>query len=104
MSNYERPRRRAGELISDFPWIHLGIGLFGNAAFVVGSAMFFFKSVETAAIWVFVVASTGMFIGSVGELIVRIEKRRQAGSGSARKAAASDRDAASAGGSKAVPA
>ncbi len=72
-------RRRLPALLNDFPWVHLGIGLVGNAAFVVGSAMFFFKSTETAAIWVFVLASTGMLIGSVGELMVRIERRRAEG-------------------------
>ena len=72
--------RRKGlpALLHDFPWVHLGIGLLGNAAFVVGSAMFFFKSTETAAIWVFVLASAGMLIGSLGELFVRIESRRLA--------------------------
>ena len=38
--------------------------------------MFFWPAVKTAAIWVFVVASLGMLVGSVGELLVRIEKKR----------------------------
>jgi hypothetical protein len=70
-------RRRLTTFVHDFPWIHIGIGLIGNLAFVIGSVMFFYKSVETVAIWVFVVASAGMFIGAVGQLLVRIERRRQ---------------------------
>ncbi|MGK2852835.1 MAG: hypothetical protein ACSLE3_01805 [Microbacteriaceae bacterium] len=34
-------RRWLGAALRDFPWVHLGIGLFGNAMFVVGSVMFF---------------------------------------------------------------
>jgi hypothetical protein len=48
----------------------------GNLLFVIGSVMFFFKQVETGAIWLFVLGSAGMLTGSVGELFVRIEKRR----------------------------
>jgi hypothetical protein len=66
-------RQRASRFVRDFPWIHLGIGLVGNLAFVVGSVMFFYDGLATAAIWVFVVASAGMFVGSVGELVVRMQ-------------------------------
>lgn len=68
--------RWIGAILHDFPWLHLGIGLFGNAMFVVGSVLFFDKSVMTLAIWLFVVGSLGMFLGSAGELLVRIEKHR----------------------------
>jgi hypothetical protein len=68
--------RKLRRIVRDFPWVHLGIGLFGNAAFVVGSILFFFKSVQTLAIWIFVVASVGMFIGSLGQLLVRIDRDR----------------------------
>lgn len=66
----------AGAALRDFPWVHLGVGLFGNAMFVVGSVLFFYKSLMTLAIWLFVIGSLGMFLGSVGELLVRIEKHR----------------------------
>lgn len=68
--------RWLGTLLREFPWLHLGIGLFGNAMFVVGSVLFFYQSVMTLAIWLFVIGSLGMFLGSAGELLVRIEKRR----------------------------
>ena len=58
-------------LVRDFGWIHLGIGLFGNFCFVVGSILFFktFEAWYTVAVWLFVVGSTGMFVGSLGQLL-----------------------------------
>ncbi len=70
-------RRWIGTALRDFPWVHLGLGLMGNTLFVVGSVMFFWKSVNTLAIWLFVLGSLGMLLGSVGELLVRVEKRRR---------------------------
>jgi len=72
-------KRRIGEFLGDFPWVHLGLGLVGNAAFFVGSVLFFWESTMTAAIWLFVIGSLGMLIGSLGELLVKVEKRRQGG-------------------------
>lgn len=70
-------RRWVGTVLREFPWVHLGIGLVGNALFVVGSVLFFWESVMTLAIWVFVIGSLGMFLGSVGEILVRVEKHRR---------------------------
>ncbi len=69
--------RWVGTALHEFPWVHLGLGLTGNTLFFVGSIMFFFESVKTLAIWLFVIGSLGMLVGSVGELLVRIEKRRR---------------------------
>ncbi len=73
----EAERRWVGTALRDFPWVHLGLGLAGNSMFVAGSVMFFWSSVKTLAIWLFVFGSLGMLLGSVGELLVRIEKRRR---------------------------
>ncbi len=62
--------------LRDFPWIHLGVGLAGNLLFVIGSVLFFFDRLQTAGIWLFVIGSAGMLVGSVGEVLVRVEKRR----------------------------
>lgn len=70
-------RRWIGTALREFPWVHLGLGLAGNTLFVVGSVMFFWASVKTLAIWLFVLGSLGMLLGSVGELLVRLEKRRR---------------------------
>lgn len=71
------PRRWIGAVLRDFPWAHLALGLLGNTLFVAGSVMFFWSSVKTQAIWLFVFGSSGMLLGSVGELLVRIEERRR---------------------------
>ena len=76
-AEHDTERQWLGTAVRDFPWLHLGLGLAGNLMFVVGSVLFFFKSVETAAIWLFVVGSLGMLVGSIGELLVRIETRRR---------------------------
>lgn len=70
-------RQWIGTALRDFPWVHLGLGIAGNALFVVGSVLFFWVSTETVAIWFFVIGSLGMLIGSIGEMFVRIEKRRR---------------------------
>lgn len=70
-------RRWIGTALREFPWVHLGLGLVGNTLFVIGSVMFFWASVKTLAIWLFVFGSLGMLLGSVGELLVRLEKRRR---------------------------
>jgi hypothetical protein len=66
-----------GTALHDFPWIHLSTGLVGNLLFVIGSVMFFWPSAKQLAIWLFVLGSVGMFLGSVGELLVRVEKHRR---------------------------
>ncbi|MEU3240935.1 YrhK family protein [Streptomyces anthocyanicus] len=58
-------------LLQDFPFIHLIIGGFGNTAFLVGSVCFLFPSLERIALWLFVLGSLGMFVGSLGEVFVR---------------------------------
>ena len=70
-------RRWLGAVLGDFPWVHLGLGLFGNTLFVVGSVLFFWESTNTLGVWLFVFGSSGMLLGSVGELLVRIEKKRR---------------------------
>ncbi len=66
-----------GSALSAFPWVHLALGIFGNALFLTGSVLFFWHTVKTLAIWLFVIGSLGMLLGSVGELLVRIDKRRR---------------------------
>lgn len=75
-SSAQPSRPWIGTFLRDFPWIHLLIGLTGNLLFFVGSIMFFSDSLETGAIWLFVLGSLGMLMGSLGEIFVRIEKRR----------------------------
>ncbi|MER0237356.1 YrhK family protein [Fulvimarina sp. MAC8] len=66
-------------LVRDFDYIHSGISVVGNAAFVLGSILFFkaFESYYTLAVWLFVLGSTGMFIGALGELAKKIYLARE---------------------------
>lgn len=67
-------RRYAHEI----PWVHMGVGLFGNLAFVVGSLFFLVPSLTRAGTWLFVVASWGMLIGVIGEVLARYEAKQRA--------------------------
>lgn len=62
----------------DLPWVHLLIGLVGNLAFVVGSLFFLSPALTRAGTWLFVVASWGLLVGVIGEIMVRYESRRRA--------------------------
>ncbi|TDC80734.1 YrhK family protein [Actinomadura sp. 7K507] len=72
-------RSRARGFLADFPWIHLGIGIFGNLAFVVGSVLFLYADLQRAGVWLFIAGSSGMLVGSFGEVLVRVENRVRAG-------------------------
>jgi hypothetical protein len=63
----------------DRPWAHLGIGLFGNTTFVVGSVLFLYERLQTAGVWLFIVGSSGMLLGSLGELLARVERHVRRG-------------------------
>jgi hypothetical protein len=61
--------------VRTYPEVHIGIGLFGSTAFVIGSVLFLLH-VRTPASWLFVLGSTGMLIGRVGEVLARYERHR----------------------------
>lgn len=69
----ERSRTRG--FLAEFPWIHLGIGIFGNITFVVGSVMFLDRDLQRAGVWLFILGSSGMLLGSFGDLLARLERR-----------------------------
>ena len=64
-------------LIEDYPWIHLGIGIAGNAAFLVGSVFFLYANLKTPGTWLFIAGSGGMLIGSLGEAVAKLARRRK---------------------------
>jgi hypothetical protein len=68
----------------DVPWVHMGVALFGNIAFVIGSLFFLYPELTRAGTWLFVVASWGLLVGVIGEILVRYEAKQRA-----REAAAS---------------
>lgn len=69
-------RTLIGTLVRDYRWIHVTLGIIGNTAFFIGSIFFLYKSMETPAVWLFIVGSFGMLIGSIGEAIVNFEEKR----------------------------
>ena len=66
-------------LICDYECVHISLGLIGNCAFVIGSFLFFSESTKTLALWLFVIGSSGMLLGSVGNAFVRYEHKHGAG-------------------------
>ncbi len=72
----EKRREWLGATLRSFPWVHLALGLLGNTAFFVGSIFFFYEHLKTAGIWLFVVGSLGMLVGSIGQLLVSVERKR----------------------------
>lgn len=73
------------KLVQEYGWIHLGIGLAGNALFVIGSVLFLPDmgsvtlpwqqeaiEVQTIGVWLFIAGAALMFIGSLGSLMVGI--------------------------------
>lgn len=62
----------------DVPWVHLGVALVGNLAFVIGSIFFLYPALTRAGTWLFVVASWGLLVGVIGEILVRYEAKQRA--------------------------
>lgn len=77
-STTRTPAARHGELrarlvafVEQFHWLHLTLGLVGNASFFVGSVLFLFEPLRTVGIWLFIVGSFGMLLGTIGDAVVR---------------------------------
>lgn len=68
----------ASRLAHDFPWFHRWIGLIGNSLFVLGSIFFLFPGLVMPGTWIFIAASAGMMVDSLGEKLVRREQERRA--------------------------
>ena len=55
----------------DYEWIHLTLGVFGNALFFGGSVLFLFEPLKRFGIYAFIAGSFFMLVGSVGQASVR---------------------------------
>jgi YrhK-like protein len=62
----------------DIPWVHMGVALVGNFAFVIGSLFFLYPDLTRAGTWLFVVASWGLLVGVIGEILSRYEGKQRA--------------------------
>lgn len=52
------------------------IGVAGNVLFVIGSTMFIWEALKPYSIACFLAGSTGMLIGNVGGVVVRLRRHR----------------------------
>lgn len=61
-------------LVQDYRWIHLSLGLLGNITFFVGSVMFLprLEQYKLFGVWLFIIGSFLMLLGSLGRLLVDI--------------------------------
>jgi YrhK-like protein len=60
----------------EYEWLHIMIGVAGNVLFVVGSTMFIWEALKPYSIACFLAGSTGMLIGNVGGVVVRLRRHR----------------------------
>ncbi len=58
------------DLLQDYEWVHTLLGLLGNVSFFVGSIFFLFESLKTAGVWLFIIGSAGMLVGSIGRAVL----------------------------------
>lgn len=60
-------------LVRDFRWIHLCLGILGNFTFLVGSVLFLpaLSAWQTLGVVLFIVGSALMFMGALGEFVLK---------------------------------
>jgi len=68
--NDSEARRVLHTVFRDYGWVHTGLGLMGNAAFLVGSVLFLWESTKVVGVWLFIVGAAGMLLGSIGQAVV----------------------------------
>lgn len=59
------------ELVREYEWMHLALGMLGNLLFFVDSVLFLFETVKVLDVWAFVVGSLLMLVRSVGNVLAR---------------------------------
>ena len=62
--------------VHEYQWFHLAMGLLGNIAFVIGSVFFLWESLKPAGVWLFIIGSAGMLLGSIGGAVVTYERAK----------------------------
>lgn len=68
------PFRMFRFMVNKYRWIHSSIGVLGGLLFVIGSLLFMVDDNQTAGV-LFILGSTGMLIGNVGQLIADYKYR-----------------------------
>lgn len=66
-------------IVREYRHWHLTVSVLGNALFVAGSVLFFkaFEQWYTLAVWTFVVGSSLMLLGALGEVAKASYERRE---------------------------
>ena len=61
------------KIVSEYGWIHSGIGLIGNLAFIMGSTLFLpqFEPWRTTGVHLFIIGSSLMLVRALGDLLVK---------------------------------
>lgn len=72
-------RARVVAWLEEFHWFHTSLGLLGNVCFFVGSVLFLWETTKAVGVWLFIVGSLGMLLGSVGDKAVQLEHRSDDG-------------------------
>lgn len=68
------PFRMFRFMVNKYRWIHSSIGVLGGLLFVIGSILFMAEDNQTAGV-LFILGSTGMLIGNIGQLIADYKYR-----------------------------
>jgi hypothetical protein len=69
-NRHPRANSAVERFVSNYEWIHTGLGLIGNLAFLIGSILFLWESTKPAGTWLFIVGASGMLLGSIGRALV----------------------------------
>lgn len=69
-------RRRIVTFVRRYPQVHLGLTLLGNSLFVVGSVLFLVQGGGLVPSLMWVAGSSGMWLGTTGEIVRVVEQRR----------------------------
>lgn len=64
-------------IVHDYGWVHLSLGLIGNFSFFIGSVLFLpsLERYKTTGVWLFILGSLLMFVGSLGNFFVSISNK-----------------------------
>lgn len=63
-------RDRAYRVTEQLHWVHAGVGMAGNVLFLVGSVLFLWESTQLLGTWLFILASFGLMLGSIGDKLL----------------------------------
>ncbi len=71
-------RKEIHRFLQEYEWVHISIGVIGNATFFVGSILFMpqYHPWMTIGVWLFITGSLLMLVGALGSGLKRIWARK----------------------------